>query len=357
MRFQTTETVQTPDSEIVLRALETTLPEISNDVVRDGSRITLRGLGPSPRTRNPRDITILYVSSDHATTVINADVNFQASALLGATSQDSVVRSKLNYVFDQVRSQLSLEARRASASELVPHSAVFAPAVAPYVAEPHFYPATAPADQGPVRQRFSGRKPDERPAPPMEPPVVTVFTQDEPARVEPVVEVVAELIAEEMVAAPESPGPAPVVESAPVAVDLPSEIKLVEPPPVVGNIEKVALASMSPVETAVPAPVEPAISRSEHPVLEFGSSQKAQRTHVPALIAAILALLLLFAVAAYYLLRPNPPDPSPTSLPVKTQPVNQGSVFLSSTSGRGLLPNGFAAGSSTIFDRYDQSNA
>ncbi len=42
---------------------------------------------------------------------------------------------------------------------------------------------------------------------------------------------------------------------------------------------------------------------------------------MPALITAIVALLLLFAVAAYYLLRPNPPDPTPTSLPAETQPV------------------------------------
>ncbi len=142
MRFQTTETVQTPDSEIVLRALETTLPEISSEVVRDGHRITLRGLGPSPRARNPRDITILHVSSDDATTVIHADVTFQASALLGATSQDSVVRSKLDYVFDQVRSQLSLETRRGSMSELVPHSGVFAPKIDFPVAETDLRPST-----------------------------------------------------------------------------------------------------------------------------------------------------------------------------------------------------------------------
>jgi hypothetical protein len=61
-------------------------------------------------------------------------------------------------------------------------------------------------------------------------------------------------------------------------------------------------------------------------MLQFSGS-RAHRTHVPPLIAAIIALLLLFAVAAYYLLRANPAEPAPTSLPAETQPVNQSSLF------------------------------
>lgn len=357
VRFQTTETVQTPDSEIVLRALETTLPEISSEVVRDGDQIILRGLGPSPRTRNPRDITVLHISSHQETTVIHADVNFQASALLGATSQDSVVRSKLDYVFDQVRSQLSLETRRDPVSELVPHSATFAPAIAPFVAEPALHSETEPVERSRWEFRAESEQtvsPAASPALPAERPFVPLFTRYEPIRVEPAVETVVEpavepfveLVAEEVVAAPESPGPAPAVESEPVDLAVPAEVKLIALAPVV---EKVAVVPGSPVETAVAASVEPAKPRPEHPTLQFSSSLKAQRTHVPALIAAIVALLLLFAVAAYYLLRPNPPDPSPTSLPVKTQPVKQGPVFLSSTSGTGLSLNDFVADPAQFF--------
>ena len=319
MRFQTTETVQTPDFEIVLRTLETTLPEISSEVVRDGQRITLRGLGPSPRTRNPRDITILHVSSDGATTVIHADVTFQASALLGATSQDSVVRSKLDYVFDQVRSQLSLETRRGSMSELVPHAGVFAPKIDFPVAETDLRPPTEFVGEEPsARLETVDQEPVERPASPVV-PGDAVFTQSEPADVE----TVAETVPEAITAAKEFPSPAP-EESASVVFDPPAAAGVVKPPPI---FVRFSPALESPVETAIAPPAEPAKPRAEHPMLRFSSSQPTQRTHVPALITAIVALLLLFAVAAYYLLRPNPPDPTPTSLPAETQPVNQSSKF------------------------------
>lgn len=108
MRFQTTETVQIDDSEKVIDALEASLREFSDELRRDGHKIILYGLGPSPRSRNYRDIAFFEVVSKSGITTIYADVSFQASALLGASSQDAVVRSKLNYAFDQVRMQLNL---------------------------------------------------------------------------------------------------------------------------------------------------------------------------------------------------------------------------------------------------------
>ena len=325
MRFLTTETVQTPDSEIVLRALETALPEISDEVVRDGHQITLRGLGPSPRTRNPRDITILHVSSDHTTTVIKADVSFQASAFLGTTPQDSVVRSKLDYIFDQVRSQLSLEAQRDSVSEWVPHSGVFAPAIAPYVAEPPLRTPTEPTKW--ITAAFVAESAQTD---------VSVSPPSEPASVEPV--------GEAMPSIPESFSPAPIVESASIAPDPPAEIKLIEPLPVVEKILPTALQ----VDPVVNSSTESAKPRPERLMLQFSSSRQVHRTHVPALIVAIIALLLLFAVAAYYLLRPNLPDPTPTSLPAKMQPDSQRSrspIFLSCA----ILPrNAFVADPGSI---------
>lgn len=115
MRFQTSETVQVSDPERVLRVLETCLQNISPEVVRRGDEITLRGLGPSPRSVNPHDKTVLRVTAKRDQIVIDADVNFQASAFLGEMPQDEVVRSKLNQVFLQMRSQLDGDALFASA--------------------------------------------------------------------------------------------------------------------------------------------------------------------------------------------------------------------------------------------------
>jgi hypothetical protein len=123
VRFQTSETVSVQDPEMVLRALEMLLRDISSEVVRAGNEITLHGLGPSPRAMNYRDITVLVVSAEDDKTVIKADVTFQASAFLGDASQDAVVRSKLEQVFEQVKSQVDLEKRRSEATAAAPSEA------------------------------------------------------------------------------------------------------------------------------------------------------------------------------------------------------------------------------------------
>jgi hypothetical protein len=111
VRFQTHEAVSIQDPEIVLRALETCLRGVSNEVVRYGDKITLHGLGPSPRSMNYQDTTVLSVSAADDKTIINADVSFQASAILGDVPQDAVVRSKLDQVFEQMRTQIELESK------------------------------------------------------------------------------------------------------------------------------------------------------------------------------------------------------------------------------------------------------
>jgi hypothetical protein len=120
LRFQTSETVSVQDAELVLRTLEVCLRDISNEVVRSGDQITLHGLGPSPRAVNYNDKTVLSVSAEDDKTVINADVSFQASAFLGDASQDAVVRSKLEQVFNQMKSQIDLEKKRDAASSVAP---------------------------------------------------------------------------------------------------------------------------------------------------------------------------------------------------------------------------------------------
>jgi hypothetical protein len=115
VRFQTNEAVAVQDPEMVLRALETCLRDVSSEVVRYGDQITLHGLGPSPKAVNYQDTTVLSVSAEDDKTIINADVSFQASAILGDVQQDEVVRSKLEQVFDQMRMQIDLESRAAAA--------------------------------------------------------------------------------------------------------------------------------------------------------------------------------------------------------------------------------------------------
>jgi ketosteroid isomerase-like protein len=112
MRFEIRETVQNPDPEVVLRALEMCSRELSSDVVRHGDEITLRGVGPSPRSKNKNDTTVFRVHLENNETVVQGEVNFQASALLGDSSQEDVVRSKFVDLFEQMKAQIQLDTLR-----------------------------------------------------------------------------------------------------------------------------------------------------------------------------------------------------------------------------------------------------
>lgn len=112
MKFEIRETVKNPDPEVVLRALEMCSREISDDVTRFDDRITVRGLGPSPRSKNKNDNTVFRVNAENGETVIVGEVNFQASALLGDTSQEDVVRSKIDDLFEQMKAQIELDTLR-----------------------------------------------------------------------------------------------------------------------------------------------------------------------------------------------------------------------------------------------------
>ena len=113
MRFQTTDRVPCDDAELVLAVLEDRLHTLgAREVVRDGRRITLFGLGPSPRAINPRDKTMIEVNAADGVTTIDADVSFQASSFLGEAPQDQIVMSKLERVFDEIKAELGLNGRR-----------------------------------------------------------------------------------------------------------------------------------------------------------------------------------------------------------------------------------------------------
>jgi hypothetical protein len=146
VRFQTNEAVAVQDPEVVLRALETCLRVVSPEVVRYGDRITLHGLGPSPKAVNYQDTTVLSVTAENDKTIINADVNFQASSILGDVPQDAVVRGKLDQVFDQMRTQIGLESKRNAADLAASHSETeSSSSVPPDVPESANPPSVVPA--------------------------------------------------------------------------------------------------------------------------------------------------------------------------------------------------------------------
>jgi len=110
VRFQAVEKVSVVDSERVLIVLEQQLRRrVGGDVEREGTSIVLYGLGPSPRAINPRDTTVIEVRVEGDITLIDADVNFQASALAAPVGQEEIVRNKLERVLRATRQQLEEE--------------------------------------------------------------------------------------------------------------------------------------------------------------------------------------------------------------------------------------------------------
>ena len=140
MKFKISETIDTSDTQRVLRTLENCLREVSSDATASDDEIVFRGLGPSPVSINPRDIAVLRLHSENGKTVIDGDVTFLASALLQNSSQEDIVRSKLERIFDRVKIELSSQmpasaaphdqqAAIASAVPVVPEETMTQPAV------------------------------------------------------------------------------------------------------------------------------------------------------------------------------------------------------------------------------------
>lgn len=113
VRFQTVEKVSSEDSGRVLALLEEHLRQVAGRLEREGSRIVLSGLGPSPRAINLNDTTVLEVKPEEGMTRIEVESNFQASALLGPVGQEEIVREKLQRVIEAARQQLEEERGRA----------------------------------------------------------------------------------------------------------------------------------------------------------------------------------------------------------------------------------------------------
>ncbi|MCU1322754.1 MAG: hypothetical protein JWM43_2403 [Acidobacteriaceae bacterium] len=108
MKFELTETVAVANPEEVLRVLEQHLRAVAGDVVRSEGQVTAFGIGPSPRTVNRRDTTVIDAREVDGQTVLFVQVNYQASALLGNMPQDGIVRSKIEGAIDEMRGELKV---------------------------------------------------------------------------------------------------------------------------------------------------------------------------------------------------------------------------------------------------------
>ncbi len=108
MKFELIETVAIQDPEEVLRVLEVHLQKVAGQVVRTEGQITAYGIGPSPRTVNQRDTTVFEGRHVDGSTVLTANVTYQASALLGNSPQDDIVRGKIENAIDEMRAELKV---------------------------------------------------------------------------------------------------------------------------------------------------------------------------------------------------------------------------------------------------------
>jgi ketosteroid isomerase-like protein len=109
VRFQFSEIVEHPDPNLVLHILEHCFRDISLEVVHSGDQLTVYGVGPSFRTMNRNDKTVLRASRQQTATIVHAEANFLASALMGDMPQDTVVRSKIEQAFRCMKTQLNLD--------------------------------------------------------------------------------------------------------------------------------------------------------------------------------------------------------------------------------------------------------
>ena len=107
MKLLLDETVEHPDADHVLRTLEHFLREVSLETVRTEDQLIVYGLGPSFRTMNPKDTTIVRATSQPSATTLHAEANFLASALAGNAAQDEIVRSKIERAFESLKTELS----------------------------------------------------------------------------------------------------------------------------------------------------------------------------------------------------------------------------------------------------------
>ncbi|MEO6816784.1 MAG: hypothetical protein ABI177_08770 [Edaphobacter sp.] len=182
MKLLLDEIVEHPDADHVLRTLEYFLREVSLETARTEDELIVYGLGPSFRTMNPKDKTIVRATSQASTTTLHTEANFLASALAGNMSQDEIVRSKIERAFESLKTELSYgAASRPIAARTLPPAEPAAPSpvieAVPAMAEgstPETVEAEkispAPIEGAPdtVQKAFIEAKPEVKPEPKIE---------------------------------------------------------------------------------------------------------------------------------------------------------------------------------------------
>lgn len=198
MKLLLVETVEHPDAEYVLRTLEHFLREVSLETVRTEDQLIVYGLGPSFRTMNPRDTTIVRATSRPSATTLHAEANFLASALAGNVAQDEIVRSKIERAFESLKTELSYGSGvRLIAARTLPTDEPAAPS--PIVeAEPAMAEASAPVtmeetspapierapDAGAMASIESKPEPETQPEPEPEPKIEATIEVTSKAKIE-----------------------------------------------------------------------------------------------------------------------------------------------------------------------------
>lgn len=107
MKLQLDEIVEHPDVDLILRTLERSLREVSLETIRDKDQLTVYGLGPSFRTMNRNDKTIVQATSQPTATALHIDATFLASALAGDIAQEDIVRSKIERAVASLKTELN----------------------------------------------------------------------------------------------------------------------------------------------------------------------------------------------------------------------------------------------------------
>jgi hypothetical protein len=182
MRFEVRETVPTPDCETVLRVLEGCLRDVSTEIVRKEQQITFYGLGPSPRSVNPHDTTVIFADVENNQTILEAYVMFQASALLGETAQDEVVRLKIDQIFQQMKTQLDMQEMSGTHS-YPPVETLYLPVAEPELAEPET--AKSETAEPEIVQPWSAKPEPAEPESPDDEPLEEAGMLDAPQPLEP----------------------------------------------------------------------------------------------------------------------------------------------------------------------------
>lgn len=283
MRIQTSEMLATTDAEMVLRVLEWSLRDVSIEVVRNGRRITVRGLGPSQRTMNRNDIAVVEVASENQHTVIRAEITYQASALMGTTPQDDVVRLKLDRVLERVKMELRTQSVRVEAVSWFAH-----PGREPEYIEPDYALEQEDAVEGePGLEAGAGGKPEQSVEPQAVEPVAAI---EAVGATEPVAAIEA-VRATEPVAAVE-----PVREPEPEVVAAPSAAVVV---PVIAETVAVEAATEKPAAAVVSNAHENRVDVPMFRAFQAKETKTPKRWGLLATVACMLVAVGLFLAWPY----------------------------------------------------------